>query len=1009
MAAPVRSPLPTVDVSPVNARFDIPTSVDQFMVPNKTANALAASAPGIASAGDTLFKVGLQDAVVQNNMAVKESETAALKEIQDLLYTGENAYLNTTGKDAKERAPIVQKQIDDIMETRVRNAQNDFQKQNLKNAFMGHSVNFGNTIGSHSAKETRNWEKGVVAGRIATAANQALVDPFNDPNVDASIKTARDNAKQAAILNNSDPEVAAAEAESSIRAAVTTLHINQDPRRGLAYFDKYKDKMDAKDLLRMDAQVTSARDQIKTDAVVDKYAPSEGKSEIYQSFIERGYTPDQAAAATGFLSGESATFDPNAVNPRDGRDKSDSIGITQWNSTRAKQLKEFAAKEGKPHTDRATQIKFLHEELGGTEAAAGKALKGAKNIEEAISAMTGFVRPGTDPKTGKIYGYDERLRMAKSIRLNEDTVVKGRDKAADQAQAIEADPNIQEHIKKSAISKVMQTSRLEEMRRVSMLKAAQDNSEATSFDAQSGTISATEYSTRMNKSAELAASGGDVAAFKSYTYLASKGDLMTNFAKQPLDKQKEMIASMQTGVAAKMAAGTIAVDKEQRTQEIMGADAQLDVLKKGAKDGLDPSALEGVTKSALEVYLRHNQTQKAIEARDIFRAYAGAKALTGQPRLQAEEALRLMEDQINKQGADPHGIRVLEFMKQMNTQAETEFKKDPMAATIKIAKAQGRVADTVVDFSKLDTLPAQLATRMNLSENGKLWSGRPVPIFTVPEMDQLSTTFDGGSLAVKQTLTKTLAVNMLSGDSKANDHFMKLATDLTAKGAAGQGMTGAMLFYSKQTPEDTQIANRIIKGNDLLVKGGDAGKDAAPQDNIWRYEINERLGNVMVGKDGDFQAVVRQSIKALYAEQQGTFGGAGQPTDTTKLVKAIEDAVGTIVDFNGQKTVMPDRGMTRNDFKQRILNIPEEITSKLRSDNGTPINRYALMNNSQFVSVGDGLYSVMMPEAKTGIPAQVRDPNDRSKPWVVNLKAKGVEKDLGIEGAPIPATVMPGR
>lgn len=129
-------------------------------------------------------------------------------------------------------------------------------------------------------------------------------------------------------------------------------------------------------------------------------APVSGKGydnpqarETYEYALSQGLAPHQAAAYTGAKLAESR-FNPNARNPGDGRDGTDSIGGFQWNSGRAQALKQFAAQQGKSWNDPAVQRAFSFAELNGSERAAGQALRNAKTPEEATAAMLSYLRPG---------------------------------------------------------------------------------------------------------------------------------------------------------------------------------------------------------------------------------------------------------------------------------------------------------------------------------------------------------------------------------------------------------------------------------------------------------------------------------------------------------------------------------------------------------------------------------------------------------------------------------------
>jgi len=138
---------------------------------------------------------------------------------------------------------------------------------------------------------------------------------------------------------------------------------------------------------------------------------------VKKFFEAKGWTPHQAAAIAGAFSQESR-FNPNAINPHDGRDGSDSIGIAQWNGQRAQNLKAFAASRGKPWNDLETQLEFVHHELTrGSEFSAGTALRSAGDVTSAASAMAGYERPrGWSPQHPELSdGWANRLNTASRL------------------------------------------------------------------------------------------------------------------------------------------------------------------------------------------------------------------------------------------------------------------------------------------------------------------------------------------------------------------------------------------------------------------------------------------------------------------------------------------------------------------------------------------------------------------------------------------------------------------
>lgn len=138
-----------------------------------------------------------------------------------------------------------------------------------------------------------------------------------------------------------------------------------------------------------------------------------------QKFMAAGLTKEQAAGLVGNIMQESgAGLRTDAVNRGDGNDGSDSIGILQWNSTRARQLKAYANSKGKDWRDFDTQLEFVIVELNTTEKAAGDAIRAAKTTEEAAgAAATRYIRPqGSNYGAAAAHGWENRKNNA--LRLS---------------------------------------------------------------------------------------------------------------------------------------------------------------------------------------------------------------------------------------------------------------------------------------------------------------------------------------------------------------------------------------------------------------------------------------------------------------------------------------------------------------------------------------------------------------------------------------------------------------
>tara|TARA_R110002073_G_scaffold75_9_gene1365 strand:+ start:54982 stop:55860 length:879 start_codon:yes stop_codon:yes gene_type:complete len=130
----------------------------------------------------------------------------------------------------------------------------------------------------------------------------------------------------------------------------------------------------------------------------------------YHYFLSQGFSPEQSAGIVGnFMVESTPKMSTKARNQGDGRDGSDSIGIAQWNSGRAKSLHSFADTNGLTWDDLDTQLQFVMIELRGTHKHVYTAMKNAKTIKD--SAWI-WERKYEIPKLGS---HPERFKFAREV------------------------------------------------------------------------------------------------------------------------------------------------------------------------------------------------------------------------------------------------------------------------------------------------------------------------------------------------------------------------------------------------------------------------------------------------------------------------------------------------------------------------------------------------------------------------------------------------------------------
>lgn len=139
----------------------------------------------------------------------------------------------------------------------------------------------------------------------------------------------------------------------------------------------------------------------------------------FNRYIEKGYSPQAAAAIVGAFQQESgADLDPLAEH-----DEGTGFGIAGWRDPepgkgRMTGLMDWAKENDLDPKDIDTQLDYFdHEVTDGPEKSVGEALRNAGTVEEAADAMVHYERPeGYDAKDPtKANGYENRVNNARSL------------------------------------------------------------------------------------------------------------------------------------------------------------------------------------------------------------------------------------------------------------------------------------------------------------------------------------------------------------------------------------------------------------------------------------------------------------------------------------------------------------------------------------------------------------------------------------------------------------------
>jgi hypothetical protein len=131
----------------------------------------------------------------------------------------------------------------------------------------------------------------------------------------------------------------------------------------------------------------------------------------YQFYVNKGYSPVQAAALAGNAMAESRGS--TTVTGDAGK----ALGLFQWHPDRQANLNRFATSQGLDPRSEQTQLAFKDWELRNTEAGAGRKLFAAQTPEEANAAVLSSLRPSgyTSQDPTKSHNWSGRLENTYSF------------------------------------------------------------------------------------------------------------------------------------------------------------------------------------------------------------------------------------------------------------------------------------------------------------------------------------------------------------------------------------------------------------------------------------------------------------------------------------------------------------------------------------------------------------------------------------------------------------------
>jgi hypothetical protein len=247
----------------------------------------------------------------------------------------------------------------------------------------------------HTVGQTVQYNKDQNAAGIKLSQDQGAQDPENLPKFISSLENTKQLAIKQSVLNGNKPDDDATKVYVKQMTSGNwtnrwdTMSVNGRAEQAMKEYEQHRDEIfdpDDKLYTRIDtAQKSQAIDKVATQLTAGDLTTVKNRENYAMRVLEPLVGKIGAAGLIGGMSARESGMIPTKVNPGDGSDGSDSIGIGQWNAKRAEALKKFAAEREKDWTDYQTQVDFIAKELREDKPEVLAALKAAKTPEEAAT------------------------------------------------------------------------------------------------------------------------------------------------------------------------------------------------------------------------------------------------------------------------------------------------------------------------------------------------------------------------------------------------------------------------------------------------------------------------------------------------------------------------------------------------------------------------------------------------------------------------------------------------
>lgn len=910
-------------------------------------------------AADTTANMALSMMEDANEARVQELSNGFMSGSQFTLYTDKDAFYRKRGQDAINGAQGATDKLLELKKETVGLAANDTQRKRLEKILSAQIVDATNGISRHVSTQSMEWQKNVATARQNILLNQTSLQ-WNDfdaveKNALAAESVAKEQARQLGAQPGDDVEksMVATARSNHFSTAITQMIQNDQKRSALALYDKFKDRLDEKDNIRLASAIKSTRTEIEGEDWITRNAPNSLPQAVKQyapliqkASAEYGVDP---ALATAVMAGESG-------GNRTGNDgkpitsKAGAGGLMQIMPDTAKGLGVTDVHD--PAQAIPGGVKYLSQQLGKFNGDTRLALMaynwGPGNVEK-------WVKAGSDPAkvpqetrdyVQKVQGYV----AAQGV---------GFDKANTGGLVLAAmnDPSLSTAVKTSIASRLNRESANMEATRTAQIKGLRDLGEAT---MQTMMVAPGGYKKgTLSDIADGLDAAGEKSEAANLRLIASREDTLLSMSQMPKNAQEEtirqIIAGLLPGKAKALAEGILAANKKDATDAAKMAGEDFAALKLDATNGVRMETMDKKARAVVDGFLRASDFTKAREAADWFDGQVKAQAAGQAPPAQLAAAIGDMRTRIESGEQTNSNSALLDAMRKTQQEQATALSKDALTA------------GSTIYSQALGPLPAasDLAARVAYAEQiSQRQGGMKVLPFTEPEIAQIRTTLDNAPPEQQAKTMQALA-------QIPAEHIPGVAEALAGKGAGDQlsrSYAAALSFYADRDPASREVGNQILQGAKIIKDGGDGSRKPAATSDAWQSALQDRMGNLLRDADPRQMGVIADAVASVYVYQMNRAGRQGEKTDPDILDKAIKAVVGEPVVLHGQAMLPPVRGMGTYEVEKALRSMSDGDLDGVRTMEGQPVTAAVIQNRGVLTngSKGEGWYFVRIPDPRAG-------------------------------------------